>query len=253
DSLYGTELWISDGTAAGTYMLADLYVGGVPAWGSLPFVLTPVGNRWVYFGAFNAFGQELWRTDGTTTEMVQDIWTGSSSSNPQANGYPGTHLVNSRFGVTSTGKMFFFAADGVNGLEPWVFDTGVVAGSPEYGAACGGLTLAATTPYLGSTVTLTTSAVPGTALGTINFLSLTKYVPPIDLLLVGMPGCLLHCGLDVGTVVLGSGTALNSFYVPPDPYWLGFEIYSQSVAFVPGANPFGAITSNGVTLVIGDL
>lgn len=253
DSVHGIELWASDGTAAGTGMLFDIMPGGVPAYGSTPFVLTPVGSRWLFFNAYSAFGQELWRTDGHTFELFDDIRPGSASSNPHANGYPSTHLVNSRFAVTSTGRMFFVANDGVHGDELHVYDTGVLATSPIHGSACGGLGLSATTPWLGTTVTLTTTGIPATALLSVNFLSLTKYAPPLDLSLQGMPGCYLHSGLDVGEVILGFPTATTTFAIPASPIWQGFEVHSQSASFVPGVNAFGAITSNGVTLSIGDL
>jgi ELWxxDGT repeat protein len=254
DSPYGTELWTSDGTAGGTAMLADLNPGGVPAIGSFPFVLTPIGSRWVYFSATNAFGEELWRTDGESTHaLCHDIRVGSASSSPQANGYPGTHLVNSRFAVTSTGTMFFAANDGTTGIELHVFDTGVLAAAPTYGASCGGLSLTATTPYLGTTVVLTTGGIPATTLGSINVLSLTKYVPPIDLTPAGIDGCWLHTGVESVTALAGYPTATTTFTIPSDPIWLGFELHSQSGSLVPGANPFGLITSNAVTLVIGDL
>jgi len=254
DSAHGNELWTSDGTAAGTAMFADLYVGGVPAWGSFPFVLTPVGSRWVYFSAYNAFGEELWRTDGASiTELFHDVRVGSASSIPQANGYPSTHLVNSRFAVTSGGKTFFAANDGTHGLELHVFDTGVVASSPTFGASCGGLSLAATKPYLGTTVVLTTSGIPATTLGSLNVLSLTKYVPPIDLSPAGITGCWLHTGVESVTGMSGHPTATTTLTIPNNLFLLGFEVYSQSGSLVPEANEFGLITSNAVTLSIGDL
>jgi ELWxxDGT repeat protein len=63
---YGRELWVTDGTEAGTHVL-DLTPG---SGGSFPFnvnpKLTPAGNL-LYFMAATTTGQnELWRTDGTT-------------------------------------------------------------------------------------------------------------------------------------------------------------------------------------------
>ncbi len=120
---HGSELWVSDGTLAGTHFLHDLLVGGSPAASSMPHTLTPVGSRWLFFAATTAFGVELWRTDGVTTELFSDIRTGSASSSPTGNSW----LANPRFPVTTTGKMFFVANDGVHGAEPFVFDTGVLA------------------------------------------------------------------------------------------------------------------------------
>jgi ELWxxDGT repeat protein len=246
----GGELWSSDGTAAGTAMVANIAPG---ANGSFPFVLTPLGSRWVFFAATTTIGEELWHSDGTTTALFQDLAAGSTSGRPQANGYPGTHLLNSRFAVTPSGKMFFFATDGVSGFEPWVYDTGAIASGTTYGSGCGALSLTATTPYLGATVTLTTSGIPAAALLSANALSFTKYVPPLDLTAFGMPGCFQHCGLDAVVFLFGSPVASRTLAIPSDPSWLGAEIHSQSFALVPGINPMGAISSNGATLALGDL
>lgn len=55
------EPWVTDGTAAGTMPLADIY----PSFSSMPDHFTAMGN-FVYFLATNAAGNaELWLTDGT--------------------------------------------------------------------------------------------------------------------------------------------------------------------------------------------
>ncbi|MDB5276374.1 MAG: hypothetical protein JWR61_1329 [Ferruginibacter sp.] len=69
----GTELWNSDGTAAGTFLLKDILPGKE---GSGPNDITPDKNI-ALFSALSAAGNELWRTDGTAagTMMVKDINT----------------------------------------------------------------------------------------------------------------------------------------------------------------------------------
>jgi ELWxxDGT repeat protein len=65
------ELWVTDGTAAGTRKVKEIYPG---PFGSSPQHLTPVGNA-VYFRASHPdYGQVLWRSDGTEegTVMVTD-------------------------------------------------------------------------------------------------------------------------------------------------------------------------------------
>jgi ELWxxDGT repeat protein len=79
DSTHGTELWKSDGTAAGTIMLKDIKSGGG---GSYARNLTNV-NGTLYFGADDGVhGWELWKSDGTAagTAMVADINPGAGSS-----------------------------------------------------------------------------------------------------------------------------------------------------------------------------
>lgn len=83
----GAELWISDGSAGGTTLLADIHPG---AESSQPSNLFRVGSR-VFFTA-NApnLGRELWVTDGTAagTRLVVDLapGTASSSGSPSAQG-----------------------------------------------------------------------------------------------------------------------------------------------------------------------
>ena len=61
-SSYGFELWKSDGTAAGTVRVKDIYPGSV---GSAPGGLTNV-NGTLYFVATDATrGSELWKSNGT--------------------------------------------------------------------------------------------------------------------------------------------------------------------------------------------
>jgi ELWxxDGT repeat protein len=64
DGVTGTELWRSDGTSAGTYMVKDLYPGN---YNSTIGYLTTVGNL-VYFTA--STGSTLWKTDGTTAGTI---------------------------------------------------------------------------------------------------------------------------------------------------------------------------------------
>src|SRR5207248_995546 len=63
----GTELWRTDGTDAGTYMVTDLYPGRL---GSNPRNLTEC-NGTLYFEAETPQqGIELWRSDGTAAGTV---------------------------------------------------------------------------------------------------------------------------------------------------------------------------------------
>ena len=116
DGFSGKELWRSDGTAAGTYMLKDINVG---AQDSNPEELIAI-NGTLYFKATDGntaldHGIELWRSDGTAagTYMVKDINPGNQSSDP-------TELTN------VNGTLYFKASDGVtasdHGVELWRSD-----------------------------------------------------------------------------------------------------------------------------------
>jgi ELWxxDGT repeat protein len=115
DSAHGQEMWVSDGTVAGTHMIKDIYPGTTGGIGGL----TPTAcNGKVYFAASDGInGMELWATDGTAagTTMVADINIGAGSSNPTG-------------GIAYNGKIYFSANNGATGKELWVSD-GTAAGT----------------------------------------------------------------------------------------------------------------------------
>jgi ELWxxDGT repeat protein len=156
NGISGTELWRSDGTAAGTQLVRDINPG--PA-SSNPSDLVNVGGV-LYFAADDGVrGRELWRSDGTAngTRLAFDINPGRASSNPADlvgfngrvyfaadNGVAGRELIsfnpaNNRITVldirpgrnssnptdlTVSGNRLFFAAENVPvlGRELWVSD-----------------------------------------------------------------------------------------------------------------------------------
>ncbi|SEA34855.1 ELWxxDGT repeat protein [Psychroflexus halocasei] len=108
DGINGRELWITDGTEAGTQLLKDINTGSQD--GNPNSFIEYNGN--LIFEADNGTdGTELWITDGTSqgTEMLIDIRPGSQSSNPH------------RF-IEFDNKIFFTANDGTNGRELWATD-----------------------------------------------------------------------------------------------------------------------------------
>ena len=111
DGIHGKELWKSDGTANGTVLVKDLWNGTLDqAWNGAQ-QMTVIGNT-LYFTSYTAtYGNELWKSDGTTngTMLVKDIANGSVGSNP---GYLAP--------VDNT--LFFTADDGTNGRELWKSD-----------------------------------------------------------------------------------------------------------------------------------
>jgi ELWxxDGT repeat protein len=114
DGVHGSELYKSDGTAAGTVLVKDINPGSGD---SNPTALTPVGST-LYFSADDGVhGLELWKTDGTAagTVFVKDINPGSGSSTPEAM-------------ADIKGTLFFSANDGVHGPELWK-SNGTAAGT----------------------------------------------------------------------------------------------------------------------------
>jgi len=114
DNVHGKELWKSDGTAAGTVMVKDLYLGSVS---SNPANLTDVDGTLFFTAYDDTHGTELWKSDGSEagTVLVKDIYEGSVSSSPQ-------HLL----AVGDT--LFLTAYEQDNGRELWKSD-GSAAGT----------------------------------------------------------------------------------------------------------------------------
>ena len=108
----GNELWITDGTAAGTTMVKDIRTGSDS---SYPGNMTSAGDK-VYFRANDGTnGLELWVTDGTAngTTLVKDIYTGSNGSYPNDSSPQGFYAF---------GSQVLFMAETALGQELWVTD-----------------------------------------------------------------------------------------------------------------------------------
>ena len=125
DPTHGLELWSSDGTAAGTGLLADLDAG---ADGSDPRGLTSVGGK-VFFAAHDGVTpNELWSSDGTatgTSVVARFANIETASSFVTANPYYISDHDNS---LTIGGTTYFDATDPDHGEELWKTD-GTAAGT----------------------------------------------------------------------------------------------------------------------------
>jgi len=77
----GRELHATDGTAAGTVRVKDIWPGSGD---SFPQKFCAVGDRMFFQANDGVHGDELWVSDGTTagTYMVLDIWPGAGNSRP---------------------------------------------------------------------------------------------------------------------------------------------------------------------------
>lgn len=160
DANNGNELWVTDGTAEGTFLLKDIHPGG----NGNPVDIAVFNNLLFFTADDGANGAELWVSDGAEegTSLFLDINPGGSG-NPSSktvigdymyfaagNGADGTEIWRSNGTVEGTaliknmnpgaanslpsrffaynGEVYFSADNGVNGVELWKTD-GTEAGT----------------------------------------------------------------------------------------------------------------------------
>lgn len=106
DAEHGNELWVTDGTNAGTTLFADIEPGEES---SEPFAMVVAGaNLYMTAGSDGYDGRQLWVTDGLSAPRV---------------------LAASRVGVSygfslwsAGGRLYFSGRDRLTGTEPWTTD-----------------------------------------------------------------------------------------------------------------------------------
>jgi ELWxxDGT repeat protein len=110
DGVHGMELWISDGSLAGTSLIKDLKAGPN---GSPIHAMAALPGCVLFCADDGVSGAELWISDGTAngTVLLRDLRSGASGSLPQS------------FLLAADGRQLFFTADdGVHGRELWLSD-----------------------------------------------------------------------------------------------------------------------------------
>lgn len=108
----GIELWKSNGTAAGTVLVKDIYLGSSS---SSPNLLTSFKGM-LFFTAYDVqTGYQLWKSDGTAagTQVVRHFYSMSSQD---------------AYLTVVNQTLFFVVDDGVNRTELWKTD-GTAAGT----------------------------------------------------------------------------------------------------------------------------
>jgi hypothetical protein len=83
-------------------------------------------------------------------------------------------------------------------------------------------------------------------------LGFTQYLPGIDLVQLGMPGCHLYASLDnVQAVTLAGSPTPATLSLPANPALSGLVLHAQAAALTAGVNPLGLVASNGLMLQLG--
>jgi hypothetical protein len=174
--------------------------------------------------------------------------------------------TNLQVALSSSGAVQFCYGQVHGGRQP-----AIVGWSPGYGAADVGsidlssqlafntglpeqtpLTLRGTVPQLGTTLAQTLTGVPPVSPLSLRLLGFVA-AAPLDLGLIGAPGCRQYIGASTSATSVMSGAVPSiAFFVPPVPAYLGAVLYSQAVTLSPGANAAGILTSNLVTSTIGN-
>src|SRR5262249_50257921 len=97
DSANGTELWKTDGTAAGTMLVRDIQLGPNS---SQPDCLQPYNRKLVFTAAEESTGKQLWQSDGTFAGTRLLVEIGASSGGAEISGCP----------VVVNGLLLFYVA-----------------------------------------------------------------------------------------------------------------------------------------------
>jgi ELWxxDGT repeat protein len=98
DGVHGQELWITDGTTEGTFLLKDIWPGPGSSF-VREFALSLNGEHVYFTASHDSYGDELWQTDGTPegTILLADVNPGPAPSNPSD--------------IVEKGGFIYFAAD----------------------------------------------------------------------------------------------------------------------------------------------
>ena len=135
----GTELWRTDGTGAGTFLIKDFYPGAdSPELGEM----TSLGSELYFVGDTDAGGKELWKSDGTAagTVIVKALGGGWPGSEP--------------YGLCPFGTTLYFSADGPSVGNELYKTNGTAAGTTLVKDIADGSSFAAFTTPLNSTTLL---------------------------------------------------------------------------------------------------
>lgn len=213
----GNALWITDGTAVGTTLLA-----GAPA-----VTLSNLAPARSFFagaeialfrGLVGGFGKP-WRTDGTPAGTVR---LANLAAEPVADSYDF---------VAAGAHVFFAAADSLHGLELWAMQT--VSTLSTYSLGCPGSfgvvpQITATPPKLGTLWQIEVQTAPANAAAFL-VLGFSAASTPLG------GGCTLLASGEATSLVLTSPTGIGTYpmLLPNDAGLLGLSLFAQYAPIDP--------------------
>ncbi|HEY0142489.1 MAG TPA: hypothetical protein VGF48_16445 [Thermoanaerobaculia bacterium] len=193
DSVHGSEFWVTDGTAAGTKLLADIHDGPNGSYNGTTFAKLP--NALVFRAFDEVHGTEPFITDGTPagTRLLADIAPDVQFGfNPVHLAWSGSRLF---FGSSNSGRIAL--SDGTEGGTHSIL-TGSSEARLVEGVTSGPYYFFVTRRDLSnSNVQQTLWRSDGTDGGTITLYQQTT--PPYDLELTPFAGGVLFAGYDLST------------------------------------------------------
>jgi ELWxxDGT repeat protein len=118
----GQEVWVTDGTAAGTHIAADVY----PGQGGNPIMLGVIGANLIFFESTSDTNKQIYKTDGSAAGTV------ALTSFPPAVVNVSYSYSTVRRSVTVNGKVYCALGSTNGAFDLWVTD-GTSAGTRQLG------------------------------------------------------------------------------------------------------------------------
>ncbi len=199
--------------------------------------LNPAAGGQVYFDAFPTHAMATW--------VGVPEYGQTNAVSLQVQFFPNGDLIYAYQTVANASHSLLVGYSTGNGAtDPGSMD--LSAALPFSTSGGGPLALSTSTrPVLGTTMTLTTGAIPPNAIG--SGLLFGSSNPALPLGAIGMPGCTLLSSGSIVTMPIGTG-GVTTLPIPNDQSLLGSTFFLQSAAVAPGVNQLGVATSNGLSL-----
>jgi ELWxxDGT repeat protein len=263
DGVFGLEPWVSDGSVAGTHLLADLIPGPhSPGLGTIievdagVLLFDSLSTMWLTHG-----------TAGTTTRVraLSRLLGRTGSRHVWLDGTPGlfrsdgtvagtTRILPHRYPgavVPRAGMAMAAVDDDVHGSEPWVVHQGAIAEPRGHG--CNGIgmpsRLRVQDPVLGATIALIGDSLPSGSAAAVLLGGALPF-PLVE----QRTGCAVYLDPNRIVAVLATLTVGREYRtgvrIPLTPSASGVTLAAQAVLF-PGYPPLGYDLSNAATMTLG--